>query len=26
LSKNPNIFKYDYKAMKDRMFHGGGKT
>jgi hypothetical protein len=23
LSKNPNIFEYDYKAMKDRMFNNG---
>jgi len=25
LSRNPNIFTYDYKAMKDRMFRGGIK-
>jgi hypothetical protein len=25
LSRNPNIFTYDYQAMKDRMFHGGIK-
>ena len=25
LSLNPNIFTYDYKAMKDRMFRGGIK-
>jgi len=24
LSSNPNIFTYDYRAMKDRMFRGGG--
>jgi hypothetical protein len=24
LSCNPNIFEYDYKAMKDRMFGNGG--
>ena len=24
LSLNPNIFTYDYKAMKDRMFRNGG--
>jgi hypothetical protein len=23
LSFNPNIFTYDYRAMKDRMFRGG---
>jgi hypothetical protein len=25
LSENPNIFTYDYQAMKDRMFYGGVK-
>ena len=25
LSTNPNIFTYDYAAMKDRMFRGGIK-
>jgi hypothetical protein len=24
LSQNPNIFTYDYKAIKDRMFGNGG--